>query len=293
MPTRQIPDARARSPIGQRAALLAMLASLLVFPLGAFLESRRGPDTWGPEVGDHLHGLTSVGKEILISGHDGAGVSSDDGWSQSPGLSGRHVLGQIDLGDGTSAAMVDGSVVRARAGENEVVPGPWRSGQVVSLGAANGSLYVRLAGGGLLRSPELGAAWVRDALVGGLQPLGIVGADTPRGRDVVAVGPAGQLLRADRVVSTAWRISPGLQAEEAAPVTAVSPDPTRFGVWAAVVGGRLATSSDDGRSWTFQSAPEDLQAVTFDDTGALVVGTTVDGRALLFDQVDGSWRART
>lgn len=247
MPTRRVPEVR-RSPLGQRAALVAMLHSLLVFPLGAFLESRRGPDAWGPEVGQHLHGLTVVGETLLVSGHDGSGSFGADGWSQSAELSGRHVLGQIDVGQGTAVAVVDGGLVRASDGPYAAVSGPWRRGEVAGLGVADGRLLVRRVDGRVLRSSDRGATWVRGARVDGPQPLGVVGTDGGASRGVIAVGAAGQLLRSIEVFSGAWTVVAGPSTEGMEPVSAVSSDPTRAGGWAVVVAGRLATTSDAGRS---------------------------------------------
>lgn len=277
-----------RSLVSQRTLLVAVLASAAVIPINAWLSSR-STQSWGTQVGDHVHALAAVRENVVVGGHEGGGSGTDSEWESIDSWGGRHVLSVAHSRRAVWAIVEDQLVTSSAAGsdgEYRAVDADWTE-RLTALGASNGVVYVADGGGGVWRSLD-GEGFGLRTRRPSVQLVGEIGVDWRTPARAYGVGRDGELLKTEDGGRTWMPLD-----QVPVPIVSVAVSPIRPQDLVALTGeGDLKVTSDGGQTWSSSDGPEDLQAITFDAAGRLLAATSSDGRSLTFEYADGEWRAK-
>lgn len=252
----------------RRLGLLATIGVILLLPLAGVVSAivvRVGnggvTTTVGtdkrPFVGGDLHALAVLDGRIFVSGHGGAGMSSDTGrtWRQLPGLADKDGMGWAVSGSQTLVGGHGGLHGSIDGGEFQQVQGLPVS-DVHGLGAEGDTVYVASPQGGVLASQDGGRTWSTRGAAGAAI-MGTILVDSSDSRRLVAADmAAGVVASADGGES--WRRLGG-----PAGATSVDRDPQNARRLVAVGVGGAQLSNDGGSTWTGLPAEKGTAAVAF------------------------------
>lgn len=261
--------------------LIVILVSALLMPLNEWLASMKD-DPFGPEVGDHLHSLTYADGTLLVAGHEATARRSETEWDLVDALQKQHTSAVASI----AAQMLVLTEGQAMVGDpmGDVEPVASRLPAIAALGATGDDVYAFTSEGELLRSTD-----------GALLFVAVRGA-TPELRGNIAVDPRdpdraygideGGSLVATTDGGSTWREvpSPG-------ETTSVAVESTGESTLAVLTDSGIHLSADDGLTWQNTNAPDKIEGLTFDESGSLTAGTTVDKRVVAFTFRDGVWTA--
>lgn len=235
-------------------------------------------------VGGDLHTLTFVDERLFVTGHEGAGVSTDGGrsWMPIASLSNADVMGWSK----TSTAFLVGGH-----------PGLFRStdsgatftkidfysdvSDVHSIGAVGDTIYLASPQVGLLASADGGVTWLlRNAQVGqGFMGSMLVDPTNPQ-RLIAPDMQAGLVTSSDGGIT--WTSLGGPTG-----AMSVAWNPTDREQIAAIGMNGGAISNDGGQTWKQLSLPPGSSAFAFSADGQkLCVATLVDVNARIFTSTD-------
>jgi len=241
-----------------------------------------GTTTNGPVVGGDLHALAALGGGVFVSGHGGAGVSSDGGrtWRQLPTLDDKDGMGWAMSG---SQTLVGGHGGLYRSSDGiafDPVEGLPVS-DIHGLGAAGRTVYIASPQGGVFASDDGGRTWQARGQAGS-SIMGSILVDAADPRRLIAPDMSSGVV-ASTDGGTTWRPLGG-------PAGAVSVDrdprdPRRL---VAVGMNGAQRSSDGGATWTAFPVPAGTTAVAFvPGPSVTLLAAALDGdRAKVFTSHD-------
>lgn len=235
-----------------------------------------------PFVGGDLHALTVLDGRIFVSGHGGAGVSSDGGrtWRQLPSLAGKDGMGWAVSGSQTLVGGHGGLYRSSDGAEFEQVQGLPVS-DVHGLGAEGDTVYVASPQGGVFASEDGGRTWLARGPAGATI-MGTILVDSADPRRLVAPDmAAGVVTSADGGLS--WQRLGG-----PAGAMSVDRDPQDARRLLAVSPAGAERSGDGGATWTTVPAPQGTMAVAFlPGSPGILLAAGLDGdRASVFASRD-------
>lgn len=244
--------------------------------------SGAGPSAAGPTVGGDLHALAAVNGSVYVSGHGGAGVSTDGGrtWQQ---------LGSLDDKDGMGWAVSGTDVLvgghtglyRSSDGRSFSVVSGLPVSDVHGLGGAGQTIYLASPQGGVYVSADGGRSWKARGLAGaGIMGTIVVDAENPD-RLLAPDMSAGVVASSD-----GGRTWTGLGGPSGAMSVARNPaDPREF---IAVGMGAAQRSTDGGANWTPMNTPAGIAVVTFDPStsGRMLAAALSADRAVVYASDD-------
>lgn len=242
-------------------------------------------------VGGDIHTLTTVGNRIFVTGHEGAGVSTDGGksWAAIPSLNNSDIMGWSQTG---STFLVGGHPGLMRSTDGGITfskVAPYKDvTDIHSMGAAGDFIYLGSPQIGLLASSDGGKNWnLRNSQMGqGFMGSMLVDPTNPK-RIIAPDMSAGLVTSNDAGVT--WRSLGGPSR-----AMSVSWNPININEIAAIGMMGSAISKDGGETWTQLTLPEGSSAVAFSADGAkLYVATLIGDKAQLYSSSDNgkTWMA--
>ncbi len=241
-------------------------------------------------VGSHLHTMTVMGDKLFVTGHDGAGMSSDGGrtwnslsalnaadimsWTSTPTsiLAGGHVglFKSTDKGLTFKKVKFFGSVTDVHAIGS--------SGRVVYIGSPQIGFLISDNGGSTwkLRNAKIGQGFMGSMLIDPKNPKRIVAPDMSQGLVTSADGG---------LTWTSFGGPPGPMA--------LAWNPKNRKVIAAIGMMTSGITSNGGKTWTEISVPTGAAAIDFSADGKnLIVASLVGTKAEIFSSANQgkSWQ---
>ena len=244
----------------------------------------------GPLVGGDLHALAALDGSIYVSGHGGAGVSTDGGrtWQQISSLDDKDGMGWAVSGNDVLVGGHPG-LYRSTNGEPFTAVSGLPVSDIHGLGGAGQSLYVASPQGGIFASTDAGRTW---------QPRGTTGAGI-MGTILVDPNSPNHLIAPDMnagvVASTNGGRTWSPLGGPAGPMS-VARSPVDVRELVAVGMDGAQRSSNAGREWAPMTTPAGTSAVVFDPTkpGRLLAAALSGDRAVVFaSDDDGATWTRT
>lgn len=266
-------------------ALIAVLLSSALIPVSLWISAQRDQD-WGPTLGPHVHGVSSLDGETLLLGHASAARSERPRqWHEISTLSGLDVTVAAHTAD-TTLIVTDGRLLPSPIGADELEsarrPAPGHAATAVG---ASGSTVYLAAGEVIFRSLDGGATYTRRTPAGTDGLTGTISVDPQNPSRAAAIDQGGGAVITNDSGLTWSEVGP--TGEE----TAIAIDPSAPRHLATLTTDRLYLSEDAGTSWQATVAPEALQAIGYAEDGRLLAATVVEDRAVTFEYVDDEWRA--
>jgi hypothetical protein len=243
---------------GVAAAVVSVLGVVVVAVASSNGDSGNGRGVAGPRVGGDLHALAVAEGAMYVSGHGGAGKSTDGGrsWQQLDSLADKDGMGWavsgaevLVGGHGGLYRSVDGTSFTAVTG----LP----VSDVHGLGGAGKVLYLASPQGGVYVSQDGGQNWAERGSAG----AGIMGTILvdPADTDKLIAPDMGAGVVASRDGGRSWK---RLGGPSGAMSVARNPVDTRELV--AVGMGGSQHSTDGGNSWVAMMTPAGVNSVAFD-----------------------------
>lgn len=268
--------------------------------IGGIIYAGNQPDTAGPAqesvmsqvfVGGDLHTLTSLGSDLYVTGHQGAGVTSDDGasWLTIDSLANADVMGWSKT---TTSLLVGGHSGLFQSTDGGLTFAKVKFygdiSDVHSIGAFGNTVYLASPQIGLLKSTDGGQTWfLRNGDIG----QGFMGSmlvDPTNPDRVFAPDMQTGLVTSSDGGST-WKSVGG-----PAGTMSIAWNSMNTEEFAVIGMGGSATSNDGGRTWSSRTLPQGASAIAFSADGKkLHVAVHIGLNAQVFTSTDNgmSWNA--
>ena len=268
-----------------RSSLVMVLVIALITPLVLWLSDRWNSNQWGPDVGEHLHGVAPLDDGVLLSGHAGTYVGGGGrSWMNIPVPGGFHPLGWAFGHQGALyGASSDGQLITMDAGRFSIRRIAAPAASIGALGAVEDAVFVASSTGEVLLSRDAGRSFVRRGPRQDLQ-----GAISVKRRDphvASALTDAGRGLETTDA-GASWSVVAVRRGTEL-----LIANPDNWDELALLAEGEAFRSLDHGRSWIPVDAPPDVASLAFGRDGRLLAATAFDGRGIVFQLVHGDWEA--
>ena len=244
----------------------------------------------GPLVGGDLHALAAFGRTVYVSGHGGAGLSTDGGrtWQQIDSLDEKDGMGWAVSGGDVLVGGHPGLFRSKDGGAFEPVSGLPVT-DIHGLGGAGETLYAASPQGGLYMSTDAGRSWQRRGPEGAAI-MGTILVD-PRDHDRLIAPDMNAGVVASVDGGRTWTSLGG----PSGPMS-VARNPVDDKELVAVGMGGAQRSTNAGRDWTLLPTPAGVIAVTYDPTepGRVFAAALSGDRAVIFtSDDDGATWVRT